>query len=150
MDASKKNWYLVILLFTLLSCSQQATLDSEIKIEKLLQTEKCWDGADLPAYPLEKPEISILKVSIPPHSKLGLHKHTIINAGVLITGELTVITEHNDTLHMKSGDALSEVVETWHYGINEGDKTAEIIVFYAGTSGIPLSVHASEDKQEEN
>ncbi|MDY7002072.1 MAG: cupin domain-containing protein, partial [Thermodesulfobacteriota bacterium] len=28
--------------------------------------------------------------------------------------------------------SIVEVVNTWHYGKNEGNETAEIIVFYAG------------------
>jgi len=140
-----KSWLIFILLSIVFSCSNSGTELKEVQVQKLLQTTKSWNGADLPEYPDGKPEISIVKVSIPPHSKLDLHKHTIINAGVLVGGELTVITENKDTLRMKSGDALSEVVETWHYGLNEGETTAEIIVFYAGTPGTPLSVHTAND-----
>ncbi|HOZ60858.1 MAG TPA: cupin domain-containing protein, partial [Smithellaceae bacterium] len=61
-----------------------------------------------------------------------MHKHPVINAGVMIAGDLTVITEKNETLHLKTGDSIIEVVDKWHYGKNEGNKTAEIIVFYAG------------------
>jgi hypothetical protein len=32
------------------------------------------------------------------------------------------------------------VVNTWHYGINEGDLPAEIIVFYAGVVDSPITV----------
>ena len=140
-----KSWVILILLSIVFSCSNPRTELKEVQVQKLLQTTKSWDGTELPEYPEGKPEISIVKVSIPPHCKLDLHKHTIINAGVLVTGELTVITENKDTLRMKSGDALSEVVETWHYGLNEGESTAEIIVFYAGTPESPLSVHAVND-----
>jgi len=43
-------------------------------------------------------------------------------------------------LHLKAGDAIAEVVNTWHYGKNEGDMPAEIIVFYAGTEGLPITI----------
>jgi len=131
---------LILILF--IACSGPESGSGEATVETLLQTTLSWNGNELPAYPDGLPEISILKVSIPPHSELGMHKHPVINAGVLVKGELTVITTDQDTLHMKSGDALSEVVDTWHYGVNEGDETAEIIVFYAGEVGEPLSVHA--------
>ncbi|MDD3344403.1 MAG: cupin domain-containing protein, partial [Sulfurospirillaceae bacterium] len=65
--------------------------------------------------------------------------HPLINAGVLLAGELTVITDEKKTLHLKAGEALIEVVNKWHYGINEGDVPAVIVVFYAGVKGEALS-----------
>jgi quercetin dioxygenase-like cupin family protein len=64
----------------------------------------------------------------------------VINAGVLLKGSLMVVTEEQDTLHMKAGDSIVEVVNKWHYGINEGNEPAEIIVFYAGIKGKPVTV----------
>ena len=138
----KRTLIILFLLAILLSCMNLDSETEELKVETLLQTTQSWDGSELPSYPDGKPEISILKVSIPPHSELDLHKHEEINAGILLTGELTVITENRDTLQMKTGDVLSEVVGTWHFGVNKGDEVAEIVVFYAGTVGTPLSVHA--------
>ena len=64
-----------------------------------------------------------------------MHTHPVINAGVLVSGELTVITDSGQTLHLKPGDPIVEVVDTWHYGKNEGTDPADIIVFYAGEKG---------------
>jgi len=58
---------------------------------------------------------------------------------VVLSGNLTVITEHEKTLQLKAGDALIEVVNTWHYGKNSGDTPVEIIVFYAGVEGKPVT-----------
>ncbi len=55
-------------------------------------------------------------------------------------GELTVMTETDQTLHLKKGDAISELVNTWHFGKNTGSKPAKIIVFYAGIKGKPITV----------
>ncbi len=71
---------------------------------------------------------------------MALHKHPVINAGVLLTGELTVTTEDKKVLHLKAGDPIIEVVEKWHSGKNEGETTAEIIVFYAGVVDTPITV----------
>jgi quercetin dioxygenase-like cupin family protein len=57
----------------------------------------------------------------------------VINAGVLLSGELTVKIPSGPTLHLATGAPIIEVVNTLHYGINEGKTPAEIIVFYAGT-----------------
>ncbi|HNQ17785.1 MAG TPA: cupin domain-containing protein [Smithellaceae bacterium] len=103
-----------------------------VHVETLAKSSVSWDGQALPDYPKDKPEITILRIKIPAGAKLEMHKHPVINAGVMIAGDLTVITEKNETLHLKTGDSIIEVVDKWHYGKNEGNKTAEIIVFYAG------------------
>ena len=92
------------------------------------------------SYPKGEPEITILRIKIPPGSLLPLHKHPVINAGVLLSGELTVVTEDGKNLHLKAGEAIIEVVNTWHYGKNEGNVPADIIVFYAGTMDGPITI----------
>jgi quercetin dioxygenase-like cupin family protein len=64
----------------------------------------------------------------------------VINAGVLISGQLTVVTKDGKTLHLKAGDPIVEVVNTFHYGINQGKVPAEIVVFYAGIIDTPITV----------
>ncbi len=123
--------------FFLVSCSFAAGDAQSITLAK---TDKSWDGATLPAYPQEMPEISVLKITIPAHATLPLHKHPIINAGYLLKGTLKVVTDENKTLELKAGEAIVEVVNTWHYGVNEGDEPAEIVVFYAGTKESALAI----------
>ena len=69
-----------------------------------------------------------------------MHKHPVINAGVLVSGQLTVVATNGKTLHLKAGDSIVELVNTAHYGINDGNTAAEIIVFYAGTVDMPVTV----------
>ena len=64
----------------------------------------------------------------------------MINAAVLINGQLTVVTTDGKTLHLKAGDPFVEVVNTLHYGINEGTIPADLIVFYAGVINTPITV----------
>lgn len=94
----------------------------------------------MPAYPQGQPEITILRISIPAGAQLDIHSHPVINAGVLISGELTVMTTDGKTLELKAGDPIVEVVNTLHYGINQGKVPAEIIVFYAGVIDTPITV----------
>ncbi|MDA8161888.1 MAG: cupin domain-containing protein [Desulfobacteraceae bacterium] len=111
-----------------------------VQVDVLAKTSSSWDGSRLPDYPKGAPEITILRIKIPPGVRLAMHKHPVINAGVLLTGELTVITEDNKTLHLKAGESIVEVVNKWHYGKNEGNKTAEILIFYAGARGTPITI----------
>jgi len=58
----------------------------------------------------------------------------------LLKGELTVVTKEKETLHLRAGDSIVEVVDKWHYEKNEGKEPAEIIVFYAGVQGSPITI----------
>jgi len=136
----KKLLY-VMCLMLLLASNVSAAEVSGVEVNALSKSVSSWDGRVLPDYPNGKPEITILRIKIPPGVALPLHKHPVINAGILISGELTVVTEDGKTLHLKAGETIIEVVNTWHYGKNEGNKPAEIVVFYAGTMNTPLSVN---------
>jgi quercetin dioxygenase-like cupin family protein len=107
--------------------------------EVLAKSSQSWDGTPLPVYPSGKPEISIVRITIAPGAALPMHQHPYINAGVLLSGALTVVTELNETKHLKAGDALIEVVNKWHYGRNEGSEPAVILVFYAGVASEPVT-----------
>lgn len=122
----------------LVSC--YSNKNTEVEVIKLLETSESWNGEHLPDYLDGTPKITVLKVIVPPKTVLAVHKHPVINAGVLLKGEFMVVTEKRDTLRLKAGDAISEVVNTWHYGINNGTESAEIIVFYAGVEGSPITV----------
>ncbi|MES2818275.1 MAG: cupin domain-containing protein [Pseudomonadota bacterium] len=113
-------------------------------VEKLAKTTRSWNGATLPAYPSGQPEISILRITIPAGAKLPVHIHPVINAGVLVSGQLTVITGDGKTLHLSAGDAIVETVDTLHYGVNQGSVPAQIIVVYAGVIDKPITVIESQ------
>lgn len=133
-------FYLICLV--LLPASNISAADvSGVDVTVLSKSGSSWDGRVLPGYPNGKPEITVLKIKIPPGAVLPLHKHLVINAGILMSGELTVVTEDGKTLHLKAGEAIIEVVNTWHYGKNEGNNPAEIVVFYIGTMNAPLTVN---------
>jgi quercetin dioxygenase-like cupin family protein len=137
-----KTYFAGFLLLFFSSCGKE-NLTQAPTSEKLIESYLSWNGDSLPAYPEGKPKISIVKVTIPPHSELPKHYHPVINAGILLTGELTVVDEKGNTLHMKAGDPIIEVVDLIHYGKNEGDIPAEIVVFYAGTEGKEIVVKAT-------
>ena len=134
-----KHFFLFIFLTSsLLACKspEAQSPSSELLAESFLS----WNGDSLPNYPSGKPKISIVKVTIPPHSELPKHYHPVINAGILLKGELTVVDSKGNTLHMKEGDTIVELVNQIHYGKNDGDVPAEIVVFYAGEEGKEIVV----------
>lgn len=128
---------LVASFFVIVACAENI---QTIAVEQLAKSTRSWDDTILPAYPSGQPEITILRIKIPAGTELEMHRHLVINGGVLLKGELTVTTEDGKVLHLKAGDSLVEVVNKNHYGKNEGSETAEIIVFYAGEEGKPITL----------
>lgn len=127
------------------ACGEEAVAEkTAIETRVLAKTSNSWDGNILPGYPQGQGEITVLDIKIPPGVKLPTHLHPVMNAGYMVSGELTVVTERGDILHLKEGEAIVEVVDTWHYGYNEGDKPAEIVVFYAGAEGSPISEYRQD------
>jgi quercetin dioxygenase-like cupin family protein len=114
--------------------------EASLEVNTLVKTTRSWNGEVLPAYPQGQAEVTILRIRIPSETRLDTHKHPVINAGVLLRGQLTVVTKEGKILHLKAGDPIVEVVNTWHYGINEGETPAEIVVFYAGVVDTPITI----------
>ncbi len=135
-----KKYICRICFILLLTSNVWAQEANTVEVDVLAKTSASWDGRSLPNYSNGKPEITILRIKIPPKVQLPLHEHPVINAGVLLKGELTVVTKDKEILHLKAGDSIVEVVGTWHYGKNEGNEPAEIIVFYAGVQDTPITI----------
>jgi quercetin dioxygenase-like cupin family protein len=113
-------------------------------VQELVKSSRSWDGAWLPPYPAGQPEITIRRITIPAGARLEMHEHPVINAGVLLHGQLTVVTADGKTLSLQEGEPNIEVVKTAHYGINRGDQPAEILVVYAGATGLLSTVTAGK------
>lgn len=111
--------------------AEQATIPG-VEVQRLAHSSQSWNGHPLPAYRPEPPEITILRFRIEPGARLPLHLHPVINAGVLLSGELTVESKAGEILHLKAGEALVELVGELHFGYNAGAEPVDLIVFYAG------------------
>ncbi len=116
----------------------------EIKVTQILKATKQWDGSQLPPYPSKNPEITILSYEIPPGIRLPMHKHPVINAGVVLQGKLTVIIKDGKQLTLNSGDSIVELVNKWHYGINQDTVPVKLIMFYVGEVGTPLVIKEND------
>ncbi|KUG24501.1 hypothetical protein ASZ90_005714 [hydrocarbon metagenome] len=137
-EMKRVTWGILLTSFLIIiACAENI---NTIAVEQLAKSTKSWDGEALPKYPQGQPEITILRIKIPAGAKLEIHNHPVINAGVLLKGELTVIAEDSKTLHLKSGDYIVELVNKKHYGRNEGTEMAEIVVFYAGVENKPITI----------
>ena len=119
-----KQAFWVLIFALIVSGHLSAKETNNIQVEVLAKDTRSWDGKTLPNYPSGNPEITILKITIQPNVELPWHKHPLINAGVLLKGELTVVTIDNQRLYLKAGDTIIELVDTWHHGITESMRVA--------------------------
>ncbi len=129
---------LALIIILISSCAVKKP--QAIKVVKLTETTKSWNGDLLPAYPEGNPKITVLKITIPPKTTLHKHYHPVINSGILLKGKLKVVDIDGNILYLKAGDVIVELVNKIHYGVNEGNKPVEIVVFYAGTEDLPITV----------
>ena len=114
---------------------ERSTTESRI----VLQSNASWDKTPYRAYPQGQPELTIQKVSIPANTALQWHRHAAPNAGYVLSGQLTIeLKDRSETLKLNAGDALAEVVDIMHRGV-AGSEPVELLVFYAGSPGMPLS-----------
>ena len=95
---------LSVLVLIQFSCATQDANHDSISFKELVRTSKSWDGKSLVQYPQGQPEITILRISIPAGARLETHRHPVINAGVLVSGQLTVKTTDGKVLRLKAGD----------------------------------------------
>jgi quercetin dioxygenase-like cupin family protein len=123
-------------------CAGGAHATHGVEATTLLQTTASWDGTPYRAYPDGQPQVTVLRIVVPPHSTLAWHRHPMINAAYVLSGSLTV-EEKNEgrRQHLGAGDVLPEMVDRTHRGFT-GEQAATLIVFYAGAVGMPLSVEA--------
>lgn len=130
-----------IILFVLFTFSFHTfALDNSegVKVTPLLKTTTSWDGAQL-KYPEGQAEITGMMIEIAPGAQTGWHLHAVPSFGILLEGELDVTLKDGKVKHLKSGEALAEVVNTLHNGKNVGKTPVKILVFYAGNVGSQLT-----------
>ena len=111
-----------------------------IQTEILSKVVPVWDGSNILSYPEGQPEITISRITIPAGLQLPVHKHPNPLGGIVLQGELTVIREDGKRHTVKAGESIIEVINTWHYGKNEGDIPVVLIAFYIGIKDQVLTV----------
>ena len=130
---------LAVVLFLMILCPANVSYSAQKEV--LLKTTSTWDNVEYKKLKIKKPEATVLKIIINVNETLPMHKHDLINVAYIKKGTLTVVTEYNKEITLHEGDVLSELVESYHYGKNTGNVPVELIVFYLGEKGTPLSIN---------
>jgi quercetin dioxygenase-like cupin family protein len=149
MNAHTKTMISTILfLLSITFPNGQAENVSSAKREVLVQSDHSWNGTKYTHYPLGVPQLTVLKLTIAPHSVLPWHTHPVPNTGYVLAGELTIHDkESGKSVTYHQGQAFAESVDRVHRG-ETGKATTVLIITYAGTSGVPTSVPAKGEMPE--
>lgn len=106
----------------------------------VLQSGNAWNGQPYENYPEGKPQLTVMRMSLPAHSELPWHTHPMPNSAYILSGRLTIEDKASgETYSVVAGEALNETLNSAHRGVT-GEEPAELVIFYAGTEGQPLSV----------
>jgi quercetin dioxygenase-like cupin family protein len=140
MNLSLTPWLILLTATLWLVPGPVIAKEPQVEVEQLLQTTNSWDGTVYKGYPTGQPQLTVLRIKIPPHSSLHWHYHPVISVAYVVSGELTVEKkETSERKTVRTGDVLPETVGTTHRGFTT-DSPVELIVFYAGQAGVPITV----------
>jgi quercetin dioxygenase-like cupin family protein len=114
----------------------------------LLQAQESWNGKRYTKYPAGQPELTMIKLTLAPHTVLPWHTHPFPNAGYVLSGTLTIHDRASgETKTFHQGEAFAESVDDEHRG-ESGDGPTVLLITYAGTPGEPTSIPAKGEKPE--
>ena len=149
-----KSWMLAAILTVsganvLVSCQkacncQDTPAQQEVQSTELVRTSQSWDGVELPDYFQGRPELVAVKYEFPAGKKLGWYHHPVMNFGILVQGELTIIVQDGKEKTVHEGESVVEMVNTIHHGENRGSKPVILYMFYLSQKDIPLAVQHPE------
>ncbi|MBV8216464.1 MAG: cupin domain-containing protein [Verrucomicrobia bacterium] len=140
MNSRLKLLFISLSLVPCLAPRATNAREPQTEVQQVLQTTQAWDGATYKGYPTGQPQVTVLRIKIPPHTALHWHYHPVISAAYVVSGELTVEKQGtNEKITVHEGQALTETVDTIHRGFTT-DQPVELIVFYAGEAGVPITV----------
>jgi quercetin dioxygenase-like cupin family protein len=130
------------LLWMIAASPQAAAGNPHVAVSQVLQATQSWDGNKYSRYVTGQPQITILKIRIPPNTALDWHEHPMISAAYVVSGQITLeIRGTRKRKTFSAGQALAESVATVHRGYTTNE-SVDLVVFYAGAVGLPLSIKA--------
>lgn len=134
----KSALYIFIGLFLMIPYNVCAVeYDAGVQGKVILQTETTSGGDPITYLKTDKPKITVMTVEIAPAARTGWHSHPMPVYAYVISGKLSVEIEGGKTVEFKEGEAIIEVVNKPHNGINNGAVPVKLVVFYVGGKEIP-------------
>ncbi|MBA4409470.1 MAG: cupin domain-containing protein [Odoribacter sp.] len=133
------KYFLTLILLAFLSLTARSQYSGLI-IKELLRTDTTSIGQKMTYPKFSDPEVTMLKITIPPGKSTGWHKHNFPVFAYVIKGTLTVELEDHRVIKFKEDSTFAEMMNTYHNGKNMEDSDLEVIAIYLGGKGQKLSI----------
>jgi quercetin dioxygenase-like cupin family protein len=130
----------VVIMLTMPSLAQDKSheaVGSEAKV--VLKTTTTMIDKPLTLPQTDKPEVTMMAVTMQPNGHTSLHKHPSPTMGYVMEGAVEVRAEGVVTT-AKMGDAFLEPIDSPMQIWNTGDVAAKLVIFVVGSAGIPVAV----------
>jgi len=112
--------------------------DTGVKSNLLIKSTTASNGQKVEYLKTENAEVTVMTVEIAPGRETGWHLHSVPVYAYIIAGKLMVEMEGGKQYEFKEGQAIIEVMNTPHNGINIGDVPVKLIAFYTGEQGMSI------------
>jgi quercetin dioxygenase-like cupin family protein len=133
------KFFLTLILLAFFSLTARSQYSGLI-IKELLRTDTTSIGQEITYPEFADPEVTMLKITIPPGKSTGWHKHNFPVFAYDVKGTLTVELEDHREIHFKEESTFAEMRETYHNGTNMEDSDLVLIAIYMGGKGQKLSI----------
>lgn len=118
---------------------------SHVQVETLVKGAHSWDGEHF-FYHSGQAEMTVVSIMVGEGARIPSHCHPVPLAAYVESGAIEVTKGDGTKRQFNAGEAFIEVMNAWHSGYGAKADT-KLIVFYAGTEGVPLSVNDQSDSQ---
>jgi len=136
------KYFLSVAILLLVGGIAQARTKEAVQTRVLVKSTTAWNGRPYEKYGEGRPELTVVRVTIPAHKRLPWHMHPMPNVGYILSGHITVQDRATGRKKVfREGEAIPEQVNAAHRGLTD-DEPVVIIVTYAGTAGQARSVPA--------
>jgi quercetin dioxygenase-like cupin family protein len=139
------KFFLTLILMAFLSLTASSQYSGLI-IKDLLRTDTTSIGQKITYPEFADPEVTMLKITIPPGKSTGWHKHNFPVFAQVLKGTLTVELEDHREIKFKEESTFAEMRDTYHNGKNMEDSDLVLIAIYMGGKGQKLSI--MKEKQQ--
>jgi quercetin dioxygenase-like cupin family protein len=107
-----------------------------VQARVILKTKNMSNGQPIAYLKMDKPEVTVMTVELPPGTETGWHTHPVPVYAYVLSGSLTVELEGKKISIFQAGDAIIEVVNAHHCGKNTGSVPVKLVVFYTGAENL--------------
>jgi len=131
---------IVALALVLLSPVAKSQYSHDVIVDTILRSDTTSIGQRIVYPSFQHDEVTISRVTIPPGKSTGWHKHKFPVFAYVMQGTLTVEVENHSSVQFAEHSSFSEVIDTFHNGVNKGNENVVLLAFYMGEKAAPLSV----------